>query len=290
MTIKHLVLSGGAYRGFHMFGAFKYLIEKEIILQKNLKTIHCVSVGSLFGALICLDLNLDSLQEYIIHKPWEKLFQLTPEYILKLSNNFGIYDIDVFIDIFTTLLKSKGLSKNITLIELYEFSNIELFIYSTKLSNWEKVEFSYKTHPDLKVIDACYMSSSLPGIFKPLFYNDAFHLDGGLTNSYPLNECLDCSFNTQEILSIVAKNEEPQNIIKKEVNIMSFMWCILNNIIVNSQENYYKNGTIKYELIIPVKNLDLNDATTVIQNIKCRLSLIEDGEKYAKLFLNYTTV
>jgi len=290
MTIKHLVLSGGAYRGFHIFGAFKYLIDKEFIFQKNLKTIHCVSVGSLFGSLLCMGLNLDSLQEYIVNKPWEKIFHLTPEYLFKLNKNFGIYDIDVFVDIFTTLLKSKGKNKNITLKELYEYSNIELYIYSTKLSDWKKIEFSYKTHPDLKVIDAVYMSSTLPCVFKPLFYHDSFYLDGGLTNSYPLNECLDCSFNRNEILSIVVKNDEPQKILSNETNMMSYMWCILNNIIVNSQENYYKNGTIKNELIIPVKNLNLKEATEVVKNIQSRKNLIEDGEKFAKLFVNYTTV
>jgi len=202
MTIKHLVISGGAYRGLYMFGAYKYLIEQKFIELDNLESIHCVSVGSIFAAFICLKLNLNELQEYIVNKPWDKLFDFSPEYILKLTNDLGIYDIDIFINIYSTLLKSKGLSKDITLKELYEYSNIEIFIYSTKLSTWEKEMFSHKTHPNLKLIDATYMSSTLPGLFKPLFFNNSYYLDGGLINSYPLNDCLDCSYNKNENLLI----------------------------------------------------------------------------------------
>ena len=295
MTIKHLVISGGAYRGLYMLGAYKYLIQEKFIKYNEIKTIHCVSVGSLFAVLICLNLNLDQLEEYIVNKPWDKLFNFSPEFILKITNGLGIYDINVFIDIYSTLFKSKGLSKDITLKELYEYSNIEMFIYSTRLSNWKKQIFSYKTHPDLKVIDATYMSSTLPCVFKPIFYDNSYHLDGGLINSYPLNECLDCSYNRNEILSIVAKNDSANEIIrnKQDINLFSFSWCILNNIISNSQENYYNNGTIKNELIIPVKNLDINDASNIIKNKNMRTNIIRDGEKFAKLFLtynNYNTV
>ena len=289
MDIKHLVFSGGAYRGLYMFGAYKHLIEQSYIKHNILQSIHCVSVGSIFAALICLNLDLNELEEYIINKPWDKLFNFSPEFILKLTSELGIYDIDIFVDIFTTLLKSKGLSKDITLKELYEYSNIEIFIYTTKLSTWEKDVFSHKTHPDLKVIEATYMSSTLPGLFKPIFFNESYYLDGGLINSYPLNECLDCSYNPMEILSIVAKNESASEIIrnKNEINLFSFSWCILNNIISNSQENYYHNGRIENELIIPVKNLDINDASNIIKNKNIRTEIIKDGENFAKLFLSY---
>ena len=58
MTIKHLVLSGGAYRGIYMIGAINNLIKNKFIELDKIETIHCVSVGSLIASCICLNLDV----------------------------------------------------------------------------------------------------------------------------------------------------------------------------------------------------------------------------------------
>jgi predicted patatin/cPLA2 family phospholipase len=122
--------------------------------------------------------------------------------------------------------------------------------------------------------------------------NNTYYLDGGLINSYPLNECLDCSFNKNEILSIVVKNERSNEILNNNNNnnnIFTFGWCILNNILNKGQDDYYKNGSIKYELIITCQNLNFNEAIKMIKEKSNREEIINEGEKYANLFLNYIT-
>ena len=290
-TIKHLVFSGGAYRGIYMIGALNKLIKEEFIKLDEIKTIHCVSVGSLIASCICLKLDFNNLSEFVINKPWDKLFDFNTEYLFKLTTSIGLYDINIFYDIYSNILKWKGLKKDITLKELFLLSNIELYIYSTNLYSWKKECFSYKTHPDLKLIEAVYMSSTLPCVFTPLFMNNTYYLDGGLINSYPLNECLDCSFNKNEILSIVVKNERSNEILNNNNNnnIFTFGWSILNNILNKGQDDYYKNGSIKYELIIPCQNLNFNEAIKMIKEKSNREEIINEGEKYANLFLNYIT-
>lgn len=290
MTIKHLVFSGGAYRGIYMIGALNKLIKEKFINLNEIETIHCVSVGSVIASCICLNLDFDYLEEFVINKPWDKLFNFNTEYLLTLTTSIGLYNIDIFYDIYSNILKWKGLKKDITLKELYDLSNIEMYIYSTNLYSWKKDCFSYKTHPNLKLIEAVYMSSTLPCVFTPLFMNNTYYLDGGLINSYPLNECLDCSFNKNEILSIVVKNDSSNEIlINNNINLFTFGWCILNNILNKGQDDYYKNGNIKYELIIPCQNLNLNEAVKIIKEKTSREEIINEGEKYAKLFLSYIT-
>ncbi len=290
MTIKHLVLSGGAYRGIYMIGAINNLIKNKFIELDKIETIHCVSVGSLIASCICLNLDFNNLKEFIINKPWDKLFDFKPEYILTLTSSTGLYDINIFYDIFSNILKWKGLNKDITLKELYELSNIELNIYSTELYNWKQKCFSYKNYPDLKLIEAVYMSSTLPCLFKPMLLDNLYYLDGGLINSYPLNYCLDCSFNTNEILSIVVKNDNPKKLLEnKEANIINIGWCILNNILNKGQDNYYENGNIKYELIIPCPILNLNESIKIIKEKNMRKKMILQGDNYANLFITYIT-
>ena len=54
MTIKNLVLSGGAYKGFYTIGALNHLSKTNFYNIENIEKIYGTSVGSLLGALLCL--------------------------------------------------------------------------------------------------------------------------------------------------------------------------------------------------------------------------------------------
>ena len=69
MTIKNIVLSGGAYKGFYTIGALKYLSENKFYNIEEIEKVYGTSVGSLLGALLCLKLNWEDLIEYAINKP-----------------------------------------------------------------------------------------------------------------------------------------------------------------------------------------------------------------------------
>ena len=52
MTIKHLVLSGGAYKGFYTIGALKYLNDNKFYNLENIETMYGTSVGGLVAAIL----------------------------------------------------------------------------------------------------------------------------------------------------------------------------------------------------------------------------------------------
>ena len=60
MTIKNLVLSGGAYKGFYTIGALKYLSKVDFYKIENIEKIYGTSVGSFISAVLCLKLNFDT--------------------------------------------------------------------------------------------------------------------------------------------------------------------------------------------------------------------------------------
>ena len=49
MVIKYLVLGGGGGGGFSIYGALKYLSEKNYYDINNIKSIYSTSVGSING-------------------------------------------------------------------------------------------------------------------------------------------------------------------------------------------------------------------------------------------------
>ena len=68
-------------------------------------------------------------------------------------------------EIFVPLFSGKDISIDITLQDFYDITKKEIHIFTTDVMRFEVVDISYKTHPDWKLIDAVYASSSIPIIF-----------------------------------------------------------------------------------------------------------------------------
>ena len=54
MPIKHLVFSGGAYKGFYTLGALKHLSETSFYKLDDIENIYGASVGSIISLIIIL--------------------------------------------------------------------------------------------------------------------------------------------------------------------------------------------------------------------------------------------
>ena len=74
MTIKHIVICGGGPTGFLSYGALKRLHEKEIWNKKDIETIYGSSIGGVMGILINLAHSWEALSDYLIKRPWIKVF------------------------------------------------------------------------------------------------------------------------------------------------------------------------------------------------------------------------
>ena len=291
MTIKTLVLSGGAYKGFYTIGALKHLSDVGFYNINTIEKIYGTSVGSILGALLCLKLNWDDMIEYAINKPWEKSFKFSIETLLNTISKKGFIQREFVEGIFVNLLKGAGLNTSSTLLDLYNHSKIELNIFSVNMTKFELERFSYKTQPDMKIIDVVYKSCSMPFVFQPQYYDNNCYVDGGVINPYPMNICLEDArkenpeFDKKEILGfkIVDDSLEPAS---EQSSIFQFGFYMIYRLIKENY-NYVCNEEIDYELMIPSSILSMNDAQKIVISKDERRKLIKDGEKYAKLFLNY---
>ena len=291
MTIKHLVLSGGAYKGFYTIGALKYLNDNNFYNLENIETMYGTSVGALVAAVLCLKLNWDDLYEYCINKPWEKAFKFSVESLLDIINKKGFIKQEFIDGIFENLLKGAGLPKDVTLKQLYEYSNIGLYIFAVNLTEFTLERFSYKTHPDMSLLDAIYMTCSLPFIFQPKYIENNCYIDGGVINPYPMNICIK---DLQEINPDIDKKEilgfkiidDKLELGSPSSSIFQFGFYMIYRLIKENY-NYVCTEEIDYELMIPSSTLSMIDAQNIVMSKDARRKLIKEGEKYAKLFLNY---
>ena len=90
MTIKHLVISGGAYNGLYIFGTIKKLLKEKFFNIEDINSIYGTSVGSIIAAMLCLKQKWDIIFEYILNRPWEKDIFITPDMVFDSITKKGI--------------------------------------------------------------------------------------------------------------------------------------------------------------------------------------------------------
>lgn len=285
MTIKRLVLSGGAYKGLMLLGALNYLNTIKYYDINNIEDIYGTSVGSLIGAILCLKLEWKDIIDYTINKPWQNIVKISSELILNIINKKGMIDRKFFESIFITLFKNCGLNINSNLLDLFNYSNICLNLFSVNLTNFKLEKINYKNNPELKIIDAVYMSCSMPIIFQPFQYKNNYYIDGGLKNPYPLNICIDDYPEEDEILAIDIVNDDFSPL-TENTTVFSYGFYLFYSLIKESY-NYKINKKIKHEIIIPAQHLNIQSTQDLLNSSQKRREYIKQGERYVKLFLQY---
>jgi hypothetical protein len=174
MTIKHLFIGGGSFYGFSFFGILKQACISNVMSLPEIKTIHGISAGSMIGTIISLGFDWDILEDYIINRPWDKLFSLNMYSLIHSIQNRGIFSKPEFDEIFKPLFSAKEISTDITMREFHEHTGIEHYYYISQLTDkLHSIVVSHKTHPNWKLLDVVYMSSCLPILFSPII------MDGG---------------------------------------------------------------------------------------------------------------
>ena len=176
------LFGGGAIRGMSYVGAIKALEELNI----QTSTYAGSSVGSIIAALLAVGYDAKELKEIFI----KVNFELFKDIQLGIGPKFALSKGEVFLDWIRELIEKKyygnkykkGANKAVT------FKDIDknLVIITTNLSNFECKEFSRFETPDYEIAKAVRISSGMPGLMKPIEYNNTLLVDGDLQKSWPM--------------------------------------------------------------------------------------------------------
>jgi predicted acylesterase/phospholipase RssA len=285
MNIKHLVLPGGGSNFFTFYGMIRELHKENIWKYDTLSSIHCTSCGSILAFIVLLKLEWSIIDNYIINRPWETVYTITPEMCLDMMQSKGLIDIE-FLYIFTKpLLKTVEWSNQITLKEVYDITKVDLYIYVTNYTTMNPYCFHYATDPDIPLLMAIYMSSSIPLLAQPLAWKDTYYIDGGLYNNNPIKSCTDLN-NNDEILSFNIRFSNITNTIKLEdQNIFYFIQSLFSKFFNKFKEHHNPHIITPYQISVILPAIWDQPWTTLIDSSDERQRLIDDSIPYIEAFI-----
>lgn len=288
MSIKHLVICGGGHSVFKTLGALNHLEKHGFWSTDNVKTIYGTSAGAILGAIICLKFDHQIVENYMLNRPWQDAFPIKVTQLLNAYTKKGVLDHDAFDTVFKPLLSAKDLPITITLKGLFDFSNIELHMYSLEINQFKIVDVSYKTHPDLPLTSAIAMTCAIPGIFVPFCDDHGCYIDGGVIANYPLNHCLNDGHEVNEILGIkfnyIDRGKEENHGVNKDSNILDFFMDFFGKLIQEiGTEN--KQQSIPNELVCDATCMSYNALKTAMISAENRRELFDSGTEASIRFL-----
>lgn len=293
MLIKHIVISGGGPSGFYAYGAAKYLEQQHFWNIDNIETIYGTSIGAFIGVLLCLKYDWEIIDDYLIKRPWNTLFAISPNALLNVWDEKGVLGIECAREALRPLLDAKDLSVDITLKEFFEFTQIELHVFAVNLNDvlLSEIDISYKTHPDMSLVKALAITTAFPFVFKPIIDGDKCYIDGGLIMNYPVEPCLKSTgCDPNEILAfqnIWSIESRKTNMVDETTSLVNYLTCIISTVI--------KRLNTKCPIIIPntvncfIENGGYEAWSAAIDDKDARELFVKKGEEQGFMFYKYKT-
>ena len=177
-----ILFGGGAIRGTAYCGAVKALEE----LHVHADILAGSSVGSILAALLAVGYSADEISEVLLKVNFELFrdlqFALGPQFALSKGEVFLEWIRDLIEQKFYADNYKKGTHKAVTFSDIRK----DLVVITTDLSSFECKEFSKFETPDFEIATAVRISCSMPGLMRPIEYNNRVLVDGDLQKSVPM--------------------------------------------------------------------------------------------------------
>ena len=191
-----LILSGGGTKGFCILGSLQYLQDTKRLDCSSIKRFVGTSIGSIISFFIAIGYTPMELVVYLCsHNILESLSLNGFDGVLKGD---GVYQYSTLSKMYEEMIREK-INFIPTLRDIKERFGKDLIMCTYNSTKKTKEYVSYRNYPDLSCLDAMRMSSNLPFIFSPFWYNSNEYIDGGIVENF--------SFSSIPILMSYQPNE-----------------------------------------------------------------------------------
>jgi len=185
-NITKLLLCGGGFKFYYIYGSITYLYEKNVLQNIN------EFIGVSAGALLCLVFSIGytplELDKFVLEFKFDKLID---PHIDNLLEKRGLDDGEILKAAIQQFLIKKKLDENITFSELYKKTNKKLVFIASNITKNVIEIIDHNTYPDMPIWQGILITSALPLLFQPIQYNENYLIDGGVFDNYPIDLFMD---------------------------------------------------------------------------------------------------
>jgi len=273
---------------FQIISAIQELERKEYLNMKNIESIYGTSAGAIVAVMISLNFDWETINDYIIKRPWQDVFPIKVQNILDTYTKKGIFDIKNIEKCFKPLFDTKDIPLNITMKDFFTLTNIDIHMYSFEINEYKVKDISHETFPDLPILTAIQMTCALPILVRPVFIDEKCFIDGGVGCNYPIYFCVNSGKINDEILGFKNNygNENSSKIVENSTlldYLLNFLFKSFDFIRDNNNINI--QVTMKNEIIFDTTHMSLNELKNSLTKIEVRRELFEKGKQTAYNFL-----
>lgn len=273
---------------FQIISAIQELERKEYLNMKNIESIYGTSAGAIVAVMISLKFDWETINDYIIKRPWQDVFPIKVQNILDTYTKKGIFDIKNIEKCFKPLFDTKDIPLNITMKDFFTLTNIDIHMYSFEINEYKVTDISHETFPDLPILTAIQMTCALPILVRPVFIDEKCFIDGGVGCNYPIYFCVNSGKINDEILGF--KNNYGDENSSKIVENSTLLDYLLNFLFktfdfIRDNNNINIQVTMKNEIIFDTTHMSLNELKNSLTKIEVRRELFEKGKQTTYNFL-----
>lgn len=252
-----LVLSGGGQGGWGVLGALTEMVDTEFD----------VYIGTSVGGLIASLLSIGFCPKHLFDILYDMDITNKPS-LINCIEQFGFCNLDCIMDIIKMLIEDK--CGNIpTFIELNDKYKKELVLTGSCLTTRTTEYFNYQTHPHMSILDALYITCSVPIMFKPITYQGKLYIDGSLGDDFPVKYAKR-KYKDAVIYGILIKSE-----VCEIKCLFSYISSVINFILYTTK--YIESKDV---CIMELHN-SCNTMINLFNNIDNKQEMYDEGKEYA---------
>ena len=283
--IKCLVMSGGGNVAFTFYGIVRESFSSGIWNFDDVEAYYSTSAGAIIAAMmpVAKQLGWEIMDDYMLKRPWQKLFEFNLTTIMSAYQKQGIFDETLTQKIYEPLLSAADLSIDITLAEHHDWCGKDMHFIACDLTTMEIVDLNWRTHPDWKLTDAVYCSMCLPILCVPYKRDGRIYADGGVMCNFPVHQCLADGWDENEIFGIDCSQYAGSNTPPVFESITDYLlWlfvCAWRKISAPMRTTPYYLHIKKDKAYASMYDIYLSTS-----NLEERTKLVEDGKQLAREF------
>lgn len=192
-NVQYISCGGGGTKGIMYFGMLSALEEHlpnviGMTLSEYLQQIlgfAGTSVGALASLMLLLNLSPERAHDVFAPQLASMRTIMPRPDLSMLVTMYGLDDGQALRDLIHTALRAGGICEDATFNDIRRLLKRDYVCVATDVHTKNPVYFSVHTTPNMKIVDAVYMSMCIPFVFVPMHHHDRMCVDGSLSHNVP---------------------------------------------------------------------------------------------------------